>query len=56
MLFVAKDFQLTSSSNAITYGIPVDGIINSVVATTPGLSFQLANLNTNNSLRLAANQ
>lgn len=52
--FVAKDFQLTSSSNAITYGIPVDGIINSVVATTPGLSFQLANLNTNNSLRLAA--
>ncbi|MCW1960722.1 fibronectin type III domain-containing protein [Chryseobacterium viscerum] len=52
--FVAKDFQLTSSSAAITYGIPVDGIINSVVATTPGLSFQLASLNANNSLRLAA--
>ncbi|WPO91882.1 GEVED domain-containing protein [Chryseobacterium sp. HR92] len=52
--FVAKDFQLTSSSAAITYGIPVDGIINSVVATTPGLKFQLADLNANNSLRLAA--
>jgi hypothetical protein len=51
--FVAKDFQLTSTSAAITYGIPVDGIINSVVATTPGLSYQLAGLNTNNSLRLA---
>ncbi len=52
--FVAKDFQLTSTSPAITYGIPVDGVINSVVATTPGLSFQLAGLNANNSLRLAA--
>lgn len=52
--FVAKDFQLTSTSAAITYGIPVDGVINSVVATTPGLSFQLASLNANNSLRLAA--
>jgi len=52
--FVAKDFQLTSTSAAITYGIPVDGIINSVVGTTPGLKFQLADLNANNSLRLAA--
>lgn len=52
--FVAKDFQLTSTSAAITYGIPVDGLINSVVGTTPGLSFQLASLNANNSLRLAA--
>lgn len=52
--FIAKDFQLTSSSTPITYGIPVDGIINSVVPATPGLSFQLANLNANNSLRLAA--
>ncbi|MCC3216082.1 GEVED domain-containing protein [Chryseobacterium sp. X308] len=52
--FVAKDFQLTSTSAAITYGIPVDGIINSVVGTTPGLSFQLAGLSANNSLRLAA--
>lgn len=52
--FVAKDFQLTSTSAAITYGIPVDGLINSAVAATPGLSFQLASLNANNSLRLAA--
>ncbi|QBA20730.1 T9SS type A sorting domain-containing protein [Chryseobacterium indologenes] len=52
--FVAKDFQLTPTSPAITYGIPVDGIINSVVTTTPGLSYVLGNLNANNSLRLAA--
>ncbi|KFF75258.1 hypothetical protein HX13_03145 [Chryseobacterium sp. P1-3] len=52
--FVAKDFQLTSTSPAITYGIPVDGVINSVVTATPGLSFQLGSLSSNNSLRLAA--
>jgi hypothetical protein len=52
--FVAKDFQLTSTTPAITYGIPVDGIINSAVAATPGLSYQLASLNANNSLRLSA--
>ncbi|MCS3871248.1 hypothetical protein J3D55_004164 [Chryseobacterium ginsenosidimutans] len=52
--FVAKDFQLTAASAPITYGIPLDGIINSVVATTPGLSYQLASFNANNSLRLAA--
>ncbi|ROI00660.1 fibronectin type III domain-containing protein [Chryseobacterium daecheongense] len=52
--FVAKDFQLTSTSAAITYGIPADGIINSAVAATPGLSYQLASLSANNSLRLAA--
>ncbi|WP_185117605.1 GEVED domain-containing protein [Chryseobacterium sp. PMSZPI] len=51
--FVAKDFQLISTSAPITYGIPVDGIINSVVTATPGLSYQLGNLGANNSLRLA---
>ncbi len=52
--FVARDFQLTSSSAALTYGIPVNGLINSVVAATPGLSYQLASLSANNSLRLTA--
>ncbi|MDV7697460.1 T9SS type A sorting domain-containing protein [Chryseobacterium soli] len=51
--FVARDFQLTSSSTALTYGIPTNGIINSVVASTPGLSYQLGSLSANNSLRLA---
>ncbi len=51
--FVAKDFQLTAASTPITYGIPVNGTINSVVASTPGLSFQLGDLSANNSLRLA---
>ncbi|MCE3076781.1 fibronectin type III domain-containing protein [Chryseobacterium gwangjuense] len=52
--FLAKDFQLTSSSTPVTYGLPVNGIVNSVVAATPGLSYQLGNLSANNSLRLAA--
>ncbi|MDR6923727.1 MULTISPECIES: T9SS-dependent choice-of-anchor J family protein [Chryseobacterium] len=52
--FVARNFQLTSSSTPINFGIPVNGVINSVVAATPGLSYQLASLDANNSLRLAA--
>jgi hypothetical protein len=52
--FVAKDFQLTSTSTPLTYGLPTDGIINSVVAGTPGLSYILGNLSGNNALRLAA--
>jgi 1-aminocyclopropane-1-carboxylate deaminase/D-cysteine desulfhydrase-like pyridoxal-dependent ACC family enzyme len=52
--FLAKDFQLTSSSAALTYGLPIDGVINSVVTTTPGLSYQLGSLSANNSLRLSA--
>lgn len=50
--FVARDFQLTSSSAALTYGIPVNGLISSAVASTPGLSYQLASLSANNSLKL----
>lgn len=51
--FVARDFQLTSSSVPLTYGIPSDGLINSVVAGTPGLTFKLGDLSANNSLRMA---
>lgn len=51
--FVSKDFQLTSTSTPLSYGLPVDGIINSVVAGTPGLSYVLGNYSGNNSLRLA---
>ncbi|MDH6250839.1 hypothetical protein M2347_000566 [Chryseobacterium sp. H1D6B] len=52
--FVARDFQLTSSSAVLSYGIPANGIINSVVSGTPGLSYQLGSLSANNSLRLAS--
>lgn len=52
-VFVAKDFLLTPTSTAITYGVPVNGIINSAVATTPGLSYQLASLSASNSLKLS---
>ncbi|MCJ7933166.1 MAG: T9SS type A sorting domain-containing protein [Chryseobacterium sp.] len=50
--FVARDFKLTPTSSDLTYGLPTNGIINSVVASTPGLSFQLGNLSGNNSLRI----
>lgn len=53
--FVARDFQLTSSSTALTYGLPVNGIINSAVASTPGLSFKLGDLSGNNSLKISSN-
>lgn len=52
-VYVAKNFQANSTSTPITYGVPVDGIINSVVASTPGLSYQLGNLSQFNSLRLS---
>ncbi|THV60451.1 MULTISPECIES: T9SS type A sorting domain-containing protein [Chryseobacterium] len=50
--FVATDFKAVSSDPPLAFGIPVNGIINSVVASTPGLSYQLGDLNSNNSLRL----
>jgi hypothetical protein len=50
--YVATDYKLTASSTPITYGIPVNGLINSIAPATPGLSFQLASLSANNSLRL----
>lgn len=50
--FLSQDFQLTASSTPLTYGLPVNGIINSVVASTPGLSYQMAPYSSNNSLRL----
>jgi hypothetical protein len=53
--FVARDFQLTSTSTPLTYGLPANGIINSVAASTPGLSFKLGDLFGNNSLKISSN-
>lgn len=50
--FISKDFQLTSTSTPLTYGLPISGMFNSVVGSTPGLSYQLAPYSSNNSLRL----
>lgn len=50
--FVSKDFKLTSSSSPLSYGLPINGIITSAVASTPGLNYQLASYSGNNSLRL----
>lgn len=50
--FLSQDFQLTSSSTPLTYGLPINGIINSAVASTSGLSYQMASYSANNSLRL----
>lgn len=51
--FVSRDFQLNSSSAPLTYGLPTDELVNSVVAATPGLTYKLASYSANNSLRLA---
>lgn len=53
--FVARDFKLNATSTPITYGLPVNGIINSAVASTPGLSFKLGDLYGNNSLKISSN-
>ncbi|WP_084680206.1 T9SS type A sorting domain-containing protein [Chryseobacterium luteum] len=53
--FVAGDFKATASSTPLTYGLPVSGIINSAVSSTPGLTFQLGDLYGENSLRIASN-
>ena len=52
--FVATDFQLTSTSTPLQFGIPANGMINSIIATTPGLTYQLGSLSANNSLKLSA--
>ncbi|MDQ0591767.1 hypothetical protein QFZ37_000136 [Chryseobacterium ginsenosidimutans] len=50
--FIARDFQLTAASTPLTYGFPTNGIINSAVGSTSGLSYQMAPYSGNNSLRL----
>ena len=52
--FVSNDFQATVSSPALTFGLPVDGLITSAVAATPNLTFQLASYTGTNSLKLEA--
>jgi len=48
--FVEQGWQLTSTSTPLTFGLPSSGLIPSGV--TSGLSFQLADYSSNNSLRL----
>ncbi len=52
--FISRDFQLTGSGSPLSYGLPVNGIINTAVGSTSGLSYQLASYSSNNSLRLPA--
>lgn len=52
--FISRDFQLTSASTPLNYGLPINGIINSVVSSTSGLSYQMGSYSSNNSLRLEA--
>lgn len=46
--FISRDFLLTSGSTPLTYGLPVNGLINSVVASPAGLSYQLASYSSDN--------
>ena len=50
---VSRDFLATSGSTPLTHGLPATGLINSAVASTSGLTYQLASYSNNNSLRLA---
>ncbi|KQT16865.1 hypothetical protein ASG31_10850 [Chryseobacterium sp. Leaf404] len=50
--YMSKDYKLTASSAALTYGLPETGLITSAAAGTTGLTYQLASYNANNSLRL----
>ncbi|QBZ96674.1 T9SS type A sorting domain-containing protein [Flavobacterium sangjuense] len=50
--FISRDYQLTSGSTPLTYGLPTNGLITSVVAAPAGLSYQLASYSGDNSLRL----
>lgn len=51
--FVSRDFQLNSGSALLNYGLPTDGLITTVVASTPGLTYKLGNYSNNNSLKLS---
>ncbi|ANF51406.1 hypothetical protein A0O34_13185 [Chryseobacterium glaciei] len=52
---VANDFKPTPTSIPPSYGLPANGTISSGLSSTPGLKFQLGDLNGNNSLRLVSN-
>ncbi|WP_435522861.1 hypothetical protein [Chryseobacterium indoltheticum] len=40
---IAEGFQLNASTAPLAVGIPANGIVNSIVASTPLLSYQLGN-------------
>ncbi|OIQ17700.1 MAG: hypothetical protein BM557_08415 [Flavobacterium sp. MedPE-SWcel] len=48
--FMSTDFQATGSSTPPSYALPLDGVIES--GPTAGLSFELADYSSNNSLRI----
>ncbi len=51
--FLSTDFQITSPGTTYPNALPSSGLINSIVAATPGLSYQLNSYSENNALRLA---
>jgi hypothetical protein len=53
-VYMATNFQQTAASALPPVGLPTSGVINSIVTTTPGLTYQLGPLSGNNALRLDA--
>jgi len=53
--FVAQGWQQTASSTPLAWGLPASGVVNSTVAATPGLYFNLASYSSNNSVRIPTN-
>jgi len=54
LALVSNDFKATATSAALTYGLPVNGVLTSLIsdATAGARKFKLANYTGNNSLRL----
>lgn len=52
--YVSRDFQTTSTSPVLGYGLPVTGQFMTVNTATPGLTYQLAGYTNNNALKLSA--
>src|SRR5690606_37278609 len=50
--FLSTDFQVADPGTTYPNALPASGLINSIAAATPGLSFQLNSYSGNNSLRL----
>lgn len=54
-VFAANGWQANSTSTPINWGLPASGLINSAVAATSGLQYNLAPYGGNNSLRIPTN-
>ncbi|MPT30962.1 MAG: T9SS type A sorting domain-containing protein [Chryseobacterium sp.] len=53
--FVSRDYKLAATSTFYNFGLPTNGLINSAIGSTNGLTYQLHSYDSNNVLRLGNN-